>query len=76
MMELLYVISDLYAGGWRVTLYSVKRKVSKMDPSTLLCVISDQSRIFVLYFFLHFLLEGVSTEKCGGCDDNLMLIGH
>ena len=31
----------------------------------------------VLFFiFLHFPLWGVSTEKCGGCDDNLMLIGH
>ena len=74
MMELLYVISDQYAGGWSYFVFC--QKVSKMDPWMLLCVISDQSRIFVLYFFLHFLLEGVSTEKCGGCNDNLMLIGH
>ena len=48
MMELLYVISDQYAGGWSYFVFC--QKVSKMDPWMLLCVISDKSRIFVLYF--------------------------
>ena len=75
MMELLYVISDQYAGVWSYFVFCQKKGFQNGSFDVTLCNLRSIQN-FCFIFFLHFLLEGVSTEKCGGCDDNLMLIGH